>query len=87
MNEFNWLDSLVATHKCVHCGALWRFDRPEDSILKEGSWHWKGGPLNAQPCCDNVEMGKQIIPATFRDIENYINQQLINAQINQNNKG
>lgn len=49
-----------ATHICGICGALW-IQWPDDSAgCPAGSWSLRSP--KAGSCCDNVEMGLQIIP-------------------------
>lgn len=51
-----------ATHICGECGALWRCV-PDDG--RGAAWSLKSP--KAGPCCDNVEMGLQIIPLADAD--------------------
>lgn len=47
------LPGLAPTHRCIHCGALWR-------QCDDGSWNLR--VLHAGQCCDNALMGEQIQP-------------------------
>lgn len=51
-----------ATHICAQCGALWRWV-PDDG--SGAAWSLKSPTCGA--CCDNAEMGLQIIPLADAD--------------------
>jgi len=50
----------LATHRCTICHALWRFCPKEQTGFETDTWSLKSPKCG--PCCDNVEMGDQIVP-------------------------
>lgn len=66
MTELNWLDLYMPSHKCVVCGAMWRYWRAGDlASIKEDSWSLQSNTCGQ--CCDNVPMGEQIMPIKRKD--------------------
>lgn len=55
-------DKTEATHICADCGALWRSNPDEGD---GGSWSLKSPKCGA--CCDNAEMGIQIVSLADAD--------------------
>lgn len=61
---FSTRQETTATHRCKKCNALWRLN-PADPKLPESNpcskETWSLVSEKCQPCCDNVEMGDQIV--------------------------
>lgn len=52
--------SALATHRCTICHALWRFCPQAETGFDTDTWSLKSPRCGS--CCDNVEMGDQIVP-------------------------
>lgn len=69
MNDINWLELYMPSHKCAVCGAMWRFYRAQDfpghGVKQEDSWSLCSNTCGQ--CCDNVAMGEQIVPIKRKD--------------------
>lgn len=75
MTELNWRDRTLPSHKCKVCGALWRLWQPEE-MPGAGGYTWGLRSNACGQCCDNVAMGEQIAPLTWKDAEDFIKAQL-----------
>lgn len=60
-----------STHKCIHCGALWRYWRSGDAY-EDSPASWSLVSMHAGPCCGNAAMGEQIQPMTVEDMVRYL---------------
>lgn len=60
------LQSVVPTHRCTECGALWRYWRKEETGLAFDTWSAVSVCFGV--CCDSAEMGGQIVPVLFDDL-------------------
>lgn len=60
----------IPTHRCKTCGAFWRLVHKRDSGMPD-SWNLRSS--TAGRCCDNVPMGKQIVPLTVEDFLHWFN--------------
>lgn len=61
---------VVPSHKCTTCGALWRLFRKGEHGATTDGWALKSSVCGK--CCDNREMGEQIVPLTFGDMEDIV---------------
>ena len=60
------LDSPAPTHRCTKCSALWRFWPRRDTGHADS---WSLWSAEAGRCCDNAPMADQIVPVTWRDLQ------------------
>jgi hypothetical protein len=60
------LDAIAPTHRCIECGATWRFWRKEETGQKTDSWSLSSRTCGK--CCDMAPMGKQIEPITWAQL-------------------
>ncbi len=56
----------VPTHRCIECGAFWRFWNKRDTGQKKDSWSLRSRKCGQ--CCDTAPMGDQIVPIVNKDL-------------------
>lgn len=67
--ETAWKDEPAPSHRCVVCGAMWRY-WPQRDTQEPDSWDLCSDKHDS--CCEVMPISRHIIPATIADLEKWI---------------